>query len=80
MKAPKEIYVHEVSAQELSEPKLNEYHIKYIRADIAELTWEDMSRIDEIIHDVRFDFRNKTITSQEYYEEALRRFNKEKKK
>lgn len=35
MKAPKEIYVHEVSAQELSEPKLNEYHIKYIRADIA---------------------------------------------
>ena len=36
MKAPKEIYVHELSAQELSEPPLGSYHIKYIRADLAE--------------------------------------------
>jgi len=47
--------------------------------DLA-LTWEDMSTIDEIIHDVRFDFRDKTCTRQEYYEEVLRRFNEQKNK
>ena len=68
MEAPKEIYVHEVSAQELSEPKLNEYHIKYIRADLTELTVEDIG----IIHGFLLDGLN--------YTEVLRRFNKQRNK
>ena len=79
MNAPKEIYVHEVSAQELSEPKLNEYHVKYVRADLAKLDWVDVSIMDEILHEV---LEQEKIHIEQgpasYYEEVLRRFNEYK--
>ncbi len=52
MGVPKEIYVHEVSAQELSTPKFEKYHVKYVRADLVELDWVDVSIMDEILHEV----------------------------
>ena len=81
MEIPKEIYVHEASAPELSWPKLNEYHVKYIRADLAELTWEDVRRLECLIDDVHREYKdNVPVPEREAYEEVLRRFYKEKDK
>ena len=56
--------------------------IKYIRADLVELTWQDLKLICEIedrYWNEEFD-RYTKMTTQEYYEEVLRRFNEQRKK
>ena len=74
MEAPKEIYVHEVSAQELSEPKLNEYHIKYIRADLAEPTVDDIAIIINIF--LKQWIPNKPEADLAFHEEILEKYKK----
>ena len=51
---------------------------EYIRADLAELTWEDIEKIDGLIREVgqRTDIK----TYQETYQEVLRRFLESKRK
>ena len=84
MEAPKEIYV------EIRHPISREYteiiafetpdkdSVKYIRADLAELTWEDIEKIVDLYEDVYSDYScngNGGITNTvEHYQEVLRRF------
>ena len=58
-------------------------NVKYIRADLAELTWEDMKQIDLRFHEVATEQtigKLKLHSFQEMYEEVLRRFLESKKK
>ena len=83
METPKEIYVHirkeprpSITFSEVEEKDCE--NIKYIRADIAELTWEDIEKILNCIHwaqDCLGGLMRKAV-----YEKALCRFNKQKKK
>jgi len=91
MEAPKELFLHpnhkdEVGANWLTFP-LTDSDVKYIRADLAELTWVHIWKIWDIIEQVKNDFcdnpkifKLKEVTpeyfKQAYGEEVLRRFNK----
>ena len=83
MEAPKEIYLtftNNGHIVESDEPILGNQSIKYICADIAELTWKDIKLICEI--EDRYwneEFENGICNSlEEYYTEVLRRFNEKK--
>ena len=83
MEAPKEIYLfeNEYCPDELA-PIWQEWqmagveNIKYIRADLAELTWEDISMIHVFISEA-IDKSEKFGTGR-IYQEVLRRFNEAK--
>ena len=58
-------------------------NVKYIRADLAELTWEDMKQIDLCFHKVAEEQTTgklKLHSFREMYEEVLHRFLESKKK
>ena len=94
MKAPKEIYVPIVdmgvedggiqsapiwwNKDKSMEKQDCKGAVKYIRADLAELTWEDIEKIVDLYDDVYCDFSidgegGKTNT-EEHYQEVLKRF------
>ena len=83
MEAPKEIYILQGKDEELGGGWHDHYIdsntcncIKYIRADLTELTWKDLKLICEIedrYWNEEFD-GNIKVTMQEYYQEVLRRF------
>ena len=71
MDAPKEIYI---DTDLIAFHVLNERHdgdIKYIRSDLAELAWEDIERIDEILTEVASIYYGET---EGFYTEVLHRF------
>lgn len=84
METPKEIFLNffldgndfngmwslkPIEAAEISE--------RYIRADITKLTWEDMRLAFRVINEAIDNCEGKT--KQEIFEDALKRFNKERK-
>lgn len=92
MKAPKEIYVPLVDMgvedggiqpapiwwkrDKSTEKQGCKGVIEYIRADIAELTWDDIEKIDGLIREIGQKTDIKTY--QETYQEVLQRFLKSK--
>ena len=94
MKAPKEIYVPIVdmgvedggiqsapiwwNKDKSMEKQDCKGAVKYIRADLAELTWEDIEKIVDLYEDVYSDYScngNGGITNTaEHYQEVLHRF------
>lgn len=79
MEAPKEIYI-QPDAQDRWFKFLNTLPncTKYIRADLAELTWEDMRDIIRIAEGLRNE--NEIFGYPFFYKEILKRFNELKKK
>ena len=88
MKAPDKIYMTQsygepdnVLLASFSKSHLD-YHrdIEYIRADFAELTWEDIKSICRLKEDVELDVENGFVQVPEeiQFKEVLRRFNKYK--
>lgn len=77
MEAPREIYIHEASAQELSEPKLKQYHVKYIRADLP-MTWEDIRDIRELLR--QYHKETLDLPEQTFYEIVAKKYNELKNK
>ena len=84
--APKEIYVQQNKKSGrlddvFTEPIWEDTHnnIKYIRSDIAELTWEDISRIRNIMFEVNkgVDHESPLPNDKSYCEEVLKRYNNE---
>ena len=57
--------------------------IKYIRADLAELTWKDIEKIVDLYEDVYSDYscngNGGSVNTAEHYHEVLRRFLESKK-
>lgn len=86
MKTPREIYLtftHNGHIVESDQPIPGNNSIKYTRADIAELTWEDMKQIDLCFHEVATEQtigKLKLHSFQEMYEEVLRRFLESKRR
>ena len=86
MIAPKEIYITTDFARftNLDKPVPNRECVKYIRADLAELTWEDMKKIGDLWMEVATIFAmfgmNKTILEQPFYEAVANSFNEQRKK
>ena len=77
MKAPDKLYLHpnhkdEVGANWLTFP-LFDSDVKYIRADLAELTWEDIKKICDCFMDVGLHSELPARTKA-FYQEVLRRF------
>lgn len=54
-------------------------NIKYIRADLTELTWEDIKSIFRIADNYESEFDRAMYLSKGYCKEILRRFLKSKK-
>ena len=84
MEAPKEIFVHirkeprpSITFSEIEEKNCE--NIKYIRSDIAELTWVDMLNIVTLANKVYDEFDTDS-TFGEIYNEVLRRFNEQRNK
>ena len=77
MEAPKEIYVHELSARELADPKVELYHVKYVRADLANLTWKDVMKIHNLCFTIPTNWSD---SNKKFYSEVLRRFNEQREK
>lgn len=83
MKAPNELYLHpnhkgEAGGNWLTFTLTNQ-DIKYIRADLAELTWEDIEKLDKIMGEVWHD-GNFGDLNEGFYTEVLRRFLESKRK
>lgn len=86
MEAPKEIYVRKQDLDKLSEDGIlvELWHrrqtaktdIKYIRADLAELTPDDMRLAFSCVNEAIGNCEGKT--KQEIFEDAFRRFNARK--
>ena len=82
MEEPKEIYVYRDPFGFLYATEFENHPkevVKYIRSDLAELTWEDMKKITFVLGQVcgldkEFD------GEQSVYEEVLRRFNEQRGK
>lgn len=78
MEGPKQIYVPKshLSAQIT---KGDDSHIKYVRADLAELTWQDVRILCDSFMNVglRSDL---PARSKDFYEEVLRVYRECKKK
>lgn len=99
MKAPKEIYVPLVdmgiedggiqpaaiwwNKDKSTEKQDCKGAVKYVRADLAELTWEDCAGIMDAFFDFMQDITAERETSrhskEELYKEVLRRFLENKK-
>ena len=82
MEAPKEMYLNDFGRDEECEwfvrPLPFAHSVtKYIRADIAELTWEDIDTIVKLHDDVMTCAGG---TPKDFCEETLRRFNEIKNK
>lgn len=85
MEAPKEIYV------EIRHPISHEYtemiafetpdkdSVKYIRADLAELTWDDIRKLFKIADNYESELNRPKYLTQGYCEEILSRFMESKK-
>ena len=83
MKAPKELYVHKtphLALLQVSEINVTGSDIKYIRSDIAELTWQDMKCICEDLYGNLGEECDDYMGSQKYYELLLRKFLESKNK
>ena len=88
MKAPKELYLPKEYAKNKILPvgvttkAIFDGDVKYIRADLAELTWEDISLLNKILMDLFLEgFETASIEQDKIRcEEALHRFNKQKEK
>lgn len=69
-------YELKISWEEKPEETPADDPIKYIRADLTELDWVEIAKIDGLLHDV---LENEKIHEEEgpasYYIEVLRRFN-----
>jgi hypothetical protein len=79
MEAPKEIYIDGKNTY-ASLPVFSNYcNIKYIRADLTELTWEDMLEIVKIDMTL-FDGFSRQKDVENHFEEVLRRFKEYKQK
>lgn len=87
MEAPETIYILHRKADNFLYRNWDEYpfvetegheDIKYIRADLAELTWEDMRLAFGCVNEAIDNCEGKT--KQEIFEEALRRFNENRRK
>ena len=85
MEAPKEIYVcidifRQLHAHEDDDFSTTAAKHKYIRADLAELTWEDIRKINDLMVEIANKFRHTEVFTEKFYKEVLRRFNEQKKK
>ena len=86
MEAPKEIYLewHTLGDDKWRDwcitPKTNDDPIKYIRADLTELDWEDIQTLSRIIDEEECDWNVKVWEKQEVAEQVLHRFNEQKNK
>lgn len=80
MKAPKEIVLTPCDFTDIGIFDIEEEtgDIKYIRADLTELTWEDIPIIEELINEVHYEYPN-GLSAECFGEEVLRRFNEHKK-
>ena len=79
MKAPKEIYTDGENTYATLPVFSNiNSNIKYIRADLAELTWEDIKRINGLMVETANKFNHLEVFTEKFFVEVLRRFNKEK--
>lgn len=83
MKAPKYIYVTTSGLNPLHHPwgcwTTRECDgIKYIRADLAELTWEDIKKIELLLFALECS-SVRPYRGEDLYEEVLRRFLESKK-
>ena len=86
MEAPKHIYLHrskhgEIPSLHSEEPvNLDGWQdIKYIRADLANLTWEDVRELCSLSFAVEVDL-GREISDKQHYSEVLRRFNSQRAK
>lgn len=52
-------------------------NVRYIRSDIAELTWQDVKLLDELMDTVLKEHKD-TPLYEVFYSEVLRRFNEQK--
>lgn len=79
MKAPDKIYINQDAASDLRySPGEDDSKVEYIRADLTELTWEDIPIIEELINEVHYEYPN-GLSAECFGEEVLRRFNEQKK-
>ena len=79
MKAPHKIYINQDAASDLRySPGEDDSKVEYIRADLTELTWEDIPIIEELINEVHYEYPN-GLSAECFGEEVLRRFNEHKK-
>lgn len=82
MKAPNEIYIHlkgnplEITFSEVEEKDC--INTKYIRADLAELTWEDIKKIELLLFAIECSSA-RSYRGEDLYKEVLRRFLESKK-
>jgi hypothetical protein len=81
METPKEIYLLNLPPSDgliASKYQILEDDIKYIRADIAKLTWEDIDKIMHIIDYLKYHTDIPLEGRITFCEEVLHKFNEQK--